>query len=88
MSGPPGAVVRECVEAYVFVPAPPRLLVQRRPPSRDRTWVPAGGKVQPTDPDLRAAVLRELPEETGSVEPANLFSLDCRVPFRVASGQP
>ena len=77
---------QECVEAYVYVRAPLRLLVLQRPPDRGSIWVPVSGKVEPTDPDLRSALLRELREETGFGPPAELADLEWAVPFEGPNG--
>jgi len=87
VNGPPAPIARECVEGYVFVRAPLRLLLLRRPASRDRIWVPVSGKVEPSDADLEAALRRELREETGVEHPRSLFPLDWHVPFQVPSGE-
>ena len=85
-SGPP--VAQECVEAYVFVAAPARFLILRRPPERGRIWVPVSGKVEPTDPDLESALRRELAEETGFTRFRRLFSLHWHVRFDGPDGRP
>jgi len=88
VSGPLGPVVRECVEGYVYVATPLQLLVLQRPPERQHgIWIPVTGKVEPTDPDLEAAVLREVREETGLTEPRELWPLDWHVPFRAVNGE-
>ncbi len=87
MSAPLGPVVRECVEGYLFSHPPLRLLLLRRPPARGRIWVPVSGKVEPTDADFEAAVLREVREETGLDRPRAVFSLDWHVPFRADNGE-
>ena len=87
MIDPLGPVARECVEGYLFVRAPLRLLVLRRPPSRGAIWVPVSGKVEPTDVDLESALRRELREETGIAAPRTLVPLDWHVPFRAANGE-
>lgn len=83
----PGEVARECVEAYLYAAPPLRLLVFRRPPSRGGFWVPVSGKVEPSDPDLEAAVRRELEEETGLRHPRSVRPLDWHVPFRADNGE-
>lgn len=82
-----GPVARECVEGYLFVREPLRLLVLRRPPARGRIWVPVSGKVEPGDADHRSAVLREVDEETGLTEPRAVVPLDWHVPFRADNGE-
>ncbi len=82
-----GPVVQECVEGYLFAPAPLELLLLRRPPSRGRIWVPVSGKVEASDADLEAAVRREVREETGLDRPRTVFPLDWHVPFRADSGE-
>lgn len=81
MAGSAERIDQECVEAYLFAGRPPRLLLFRRPPSRDRIWVPVSGKVDPTDRDLQSALLRELAEETGFRSFVRVFDLDWSVPF-------
>lgn len=87
MAANAGPVAQECVEAYIFAGRPPRLLVLRRPPSRDRIWVPVSGKVDPTDADLESALRRELAEETGFSSPKRVFPLDWQVPFDGPDGR-
>jgi len=84
---PAGPVVRECIEAYLFARPPLAVLLFRRPPARGRIWVPVSGKVEPTDPDLEAAVRREVAEETGLRTPRDLWSLDWHVRFRADNGE-
>lgn len=80
-------IAQECVEGYVFVARPPRLLLLRRPPGRGAIWVPVSGKVEPTDPDLESALRRELTEETGFSRFLRLFPLDWTVPFDGPDGR-
>jgi len=88
VTGPLGPVTRECVEGYVYRGAPFELLLLRRPPHRQAgIWVPVSGKVEPTDPDLEAAVRREVREETGLADPREVWSLDWHVPFRADNGE-
>jgi 8-oxo-dGTP pyrophosphatase MutT (NUDIX family) len=84
---PAGPVARECVEGYLFARSPLALLIFRRPPSRDRVWVPISGKVEPTDVDFAAALRRELREETGLASPVPLIDLDWQVKFRADHGE-
>jgi 8-oxo-dGTP pyrophosphatase MutT (NUDIX family) len=84
---PLGPVVRECVEGYVFASEPFELLVLRRPPARERVWVPVSGKVEPTDASWEAAVRREVGEETGLRDPRAVWPLDWHVPFRAPNGE-
>ena len=65
MTGKKHRIDQECVEGYLFVRRPFRILLFRRPPSRDRIWVPISGKVDPADRSFSAAVRREIREETG-----------------------
>jgi 8-oxo-dGTP pyrophosphatase MutT (NUDIX family) len=83
----PGAIARECVEAYLYANPPLRLLVFRRPPARGRFWVPVSGKVESSDADFESAVRRELREETGLEHPQEIRSLDWHVPFRADNGE-
>lgn len=80
-------VDRECVEGYLYATDPVRILLFRRPPSRGSIWVPISGKVDPADPTLGHALLRELEEETGLRSPLRMLSLDWEVPFRADNGQ-
>jgi lipoyl(octanoyl) transferase len=80
-------VVQRCVEGYVYAGRPPRFLILRRPPSRGRIWVPVSGKVEPTDPDLEAALRRELSEETGFDHPRRVHPLDWSVEFDGPDGR-
>jgi lipoyl(octanoyl) transferase len=80
-------IAQECVEGYVFCTAPTRVLILRRPPSRGRIWAPVSGKVDPGDSDYRAALLRELSEETGFREFVRVFPLDWEVPFTGPDGR-
>ncbi|MCI4342078.1 MAG: NUDIX domain-containing protein [Thermoplasmata archaeon] len=79
-------IEQECVEGYVYVAAPFRLLILRRPPSRDRIWVPVSGKVEGTDRDYPSALRRELQEETGFTDVRRLYSLDWEVSFEGPKG--
>ena len=88
MNGPTGpTIARECVEGYIFTLQPLELLILRRPPRRDRIWVPVSGKVEPDDADLESALRRELREETALAEPRRVFSLDWHVPFTASNGE-
>lgn len=86
MDEPDGPVAQECVEGYLFATAPFELLLFRRPPTRGRIWVPVSGKVDPSDPDLVAALRREVAEETGLANPRRIVPLDWHVRFRADSG--
>jgi 8-oxo-dGTP pyrophosphatase MutT (NUDIX family) len=79
---------QRCVEGYLFVRAPPRILVLRRPPSRGSIWVPVSGKIDPADDGPEAAVRRELVEETGFDRLVDLFELDWAVDFPGPDGRP
>lgn len=87
MSSPTPPIDRECVEGYLFARGPTRLLLFRRPPSRASIWVPVSGKVEPTDPDLVAALRRELREETGYRAPGAVTPLDWEVTFPAPNGE-
>ncbi|MGA7860454.1 MAG: NUDIX domain-containing protein [Thermoplasmata archaeon] len=65
MSGSRARVDQECVEGYLFVRRPLKVLLVRRPPSRGRIWVPISGKVDLSDRNLSTALRREVAEETG-----------------------
>ena len=82
------AIAQECVEGYLFVRDPPRLLILRRPPARESIWVPVSGKVEPRDADLTTAMRRELREETGFARVTELFDLEWVVPFEGPDGRP
>jgi 8-oxo-dGTP pyrophosphatase MutT (NUDIX family) len=84
---PSGPVARECVEGYLLSRAPLELLLFRRTPARGEIWVPISGKVEPTDADFEAALRRELVEETGLVNPREIFPLDWHVRFRADNGE-
>jgi 8-oxo-dGTP pyrophosphatase MutT (NUDIX family) len=79
-------IVQECVEGYVFVPAPFSVLVLRRPPARGRIWVPVSGKVEAEDRDYPSALRRELGEETGYPATVPLLPLDWHVVFDGPTG--
>jgi 8-oxo-dGTP pyrophosphatase MutT (NUDIX family) len=79
---------RECVEAYVVVRQPLRLLVLKRPPSRGSFWVPVSGKVDPSDADFRSALARELAEETGFDRVIGVTDLEWTVRFEGLNGKP
>ena len=79
-------IAQECVEGYLFVPAPFRVLVLRRPPARGRIWVPVSGKVEPRDRDYPSALRRELVEETGFSSTGPLLDLDWHVAFDGPTG--
>ncbi len=80
--------VQECVEGYLFVPAPCALLLLRRPPERESAWVPVSGKLEPYDRDHAAALERELWEETGLRPDGPLLDLDWSVDFAGPDGGP
>jgi 8-oxo-dGTP pyrophosphatase MutT (NUDIX family) len=80
-------ISQECVEGYLFVAAPFSLLTLRRPPSRERWWVPVSGKVDPSDRSRESALRREIFEETGFAGPLRPFSLDWDVPFDGPDGR-
>lgn len=80
------AVDQECVEGYLFVDRPRRYLLLRRPPDRERIWVPVSGKVEVSDRDFPAAVRREIAEETGFGDLAGLIDLDWAYAFEGPGG--
>ncbi len=86
MATSPSRVDQECVEGYLFVREPTRLLLFRRPPERGSIWVPVSGKVEPTDPDFDHALARELQEETGFTHPRRVVDLDWHVVFSGPDG--
>ncbi|MFD8418674.1 NUDIX domain-containing protein [Streptomyces sp. NPDC059466] len=55
----------ECVRAVLVTPAARLLLIRRTWPGAAPYWVFPGGHVEPDDPSLRAALTREIREETG-----------------------
>jgi lipoyl(octanoyl) transferase len=87
VNAPNGLIARECVEGYLYATPPLALLLFRRGPARGRIWVPVSGKVEPSDADLEAALLRELREETGLTAPRRTWALDWHVPFRADNGE-
>ncbi len=88
MSAPvSGTIARECVEGYLYTARPFELWIFRRPPARGGIWVPISGKVETTDADLEAALLRELREETGLEGPRTITPLDWQVPFDAPNGE-
>jgi 8-oxo-dGTP pyrophosphatase MutT (NUDIX family) len=80
-------IAQECVEGYLFVPAPLRFLIFRRGPDRGRIWVPVSGKIERMDANRGAALRRVLLEETGLGAPEGLIDLDWHVPFDGPDGQ-
>jgi 8-oxo-dGTP pyrophosphatase MutT (NUDIX family) len=81
-------IAQECVEGYVYTGRPARLLILRRPPSRESIWVPVSGKVETSDPNFDAALRRELEEETGLTRFRRLFPLNWEVRFEGVDGRP
>lgn len=79
-------VDQECVEGYLFLRSPLRLLLFRRPPTRGSIWVPVSGKVEREDRDLDAAARREVREETGFADFLEVRPLDWVVPFEGPAG--
>lgn len=55
----------EKVRAVLLTPTGQILTIRRRWPGAQPFWVLPGGHVEPEDPDLRAALAREIREETG-----------------------
>jgi 8-oxo-dGTP pyrophosphatase MutT (NUDIX family) len=58
--------VIECVRAVLLTPAGRLLLIRRTWPGATPYRVFPGGHVEPDDPGLRAALVREIREETGA----------------------
>ena len=56
----------ECVRAVLVTPAGRLLLIRRTWPGATPYRVFPGGHVEPDDPGLRAALVREIREETGA----------------------
>ncbi|MFE4999252.1 NUDIX domain-containing protein [Streptomyces mirabilis] len=56
----------ECVRAVLLTPAGRLLLIRRTWPGATPYRVFPGGHVEPDDPGLRAALVREIREETGA----------------------
>lgn len=83
----PRPIAQECVEGYVYTPAPLRLLVLKRPPERGSIWVPVSGKVEPGDADFPSALRRELAEETGFTDLRRVEPLDWEVVFDGPDGR-
>lgn len=84
---PTAPIAQECVEGYVFVRRPDRLLILRRPPARGSIWVPVSGKVDPIDADLPSALRRELLEETGFDTFRSMEDLNWSVEFDGPDGR-
>ncbi|MFD7476542.1 NUDIX domain-containing protein [Streptomyces sp. NPDC059837] len=61
-----GGAVIECVRAVLLTPAGRLLLIRRTWPGATPYRVFPGGHVEPGDPSLRAALAREIREETGA----------------------
>jgi 8-oxo-dGTP pyrophosphatase MutT (NUDIX family) len=80
-------VDQECVEGYLFISNPLRILLFRRPPSRGRIWVPISGKVDHEDRNLSVALRREVAEETGFRRFRRVFPLRWVFPFRGPNGR-
>jgi ADP-ribose pyrophosphatase YjhB (NUDIX family) len=57
--------VIERVRAVLLTPSGGLLLMRRTLPGATAYWVFPGGHVEPDDPGLRAALIREVCEETG-----------------------
>lgn|GEM_PF-346322 len=87
MAADDAPVDQACVEGYLFVRSPPRLLLLRRPPSRGSIWVPVSGKIEPTDAGPAAAVRREITEETDFRDLVSVEPLDWTVPFTGPDGR-
>jgi len=58
--------VIECVRAVLVTPPCGLLLIRRTWPGATPYWVFPGGHVEADDPGLRAALVREIREETGA----------------------
>jgi 8-oxo-dGTP pyrophosphatase MutT (NUDIX family) len=56
----------ECVRAVLVTPGGGLLLIRRTWPGAAPYWVFPGGHVEPGDPGLRAALVREVREEVGA----------------------
>jgi ADP-ribose pyrophosphatase YjhB (NUDIX family) len=59
-------VLIECVRAVLVTPAGQVLLIKRTWPGATPCWVLPGGHVEAGDPNLRAALIREVREEVGA----------------------
>ncbi|MCI4352387.1 MAG: NUDIX domain-containing protein [Thermoplasmata archaeon] len=77
---------QECVEGYLFVRRPLRVLLFRRPPARGRIWVPISGKVDRGDRSFSLAIRREVAEETGFRRFRRVSALRWVFPFRGPEG--
>jgi lipoyl(octanoyl) transferase len=80
-------IAQECVEGYVYTPAPVRILVLRRPPARGGIWVPVSGKVDPGEHRGVSTLRRELWEETGFAQVTRYLPLDWLVVFDGPDGR-
>ncbi len=87
MTGKPPRIAQECIEGYIFLRTPLRILLFRRRPARGRIWVPIQGKVDPSDRSLHAALYRELAEETGFRTFRSVAPLHWVVRFRGLNGK-
>jgi ADP-ribose pyrophosphatase YjhB (NUDIX family) len=58
--------VIECVRAVLITPSGHLLLIRRTWPGATPYWVFPGGHVEADDPNLRAALVREIREEVGA----------------------
>lgn len=56
----------ECVRAVLVTPRGRLLLIRRNWPGATPYWVFPGGHVEADDPNLRAALVREIREEVGA----------------------
>ena len=87
MSGRRARIDRECIEGFVYHREPLEILLFRRRPARGRIWVPIQGKVEDSDPNLTAALRRELAEETGFRRFRSVSPLHWVVRFRGLNGK-
>jgi lipoyl(octanoyl) transferase len=73
--------ILDCVEAYLFVRGPPRVLMLKRSPARGGFWQSVTGRVETWDSSFPAAALREIREETGFSRARAVIDLDWSFQF-------
>lgn len=74
--------VQDCVEGFVFVRGPVKVLMLKRSAARGGWWQSVSGRVEPSDASYDAAVRREVREETGFSDVARTIPFDWNLVFR------